>query len=124
VYFPDFDGCQTYDDTLEGAELMAKDVLEGFIEVLLEMGNPLPEPSNIKNVSAINGMVMMMAASASLFPAFTEISKGGVSVVFLYVANSAMYTHFIKSINLSLLVINSAKRVLGNRVFSKCIDIF
>jgi hypothetical protein len=59
---------------------MAKDALEGFIEVLLEMGNPLPEPSNIKNISVINGMVMMMVASASLFPAFTNFSKGGVSV--------------------------------------------
>ena len=25
VYFPDLDGCQTYDDTMSGAAIMAKD---------------------------------------------------------------------------------------------------
>ena len=62
VYFPDLDGCQTYDDTLEGAALMAKDALEGFIEVLLEMGVDLPKPSSIKDVAAVNGLVMMVVA--------------------------------------------------------------
>ena len=62
VYFPDLDGCHTYDDTLEGAALMAKDALEGFIEVLLEMGVDLPKPSNIKDVAAVNGLVMMVVA--------------------------------------------------------------
>ena len=27
IYFPDLDGCRTYDDTIEGASLMAKDAL-------------------------------------------------------------------------------------------------
>jgi predicted RNase H-like HicB family nuclease len=62
VYFPDLDGCQTYDETVEGAALMAKDALEGFIEILLEMGKPLPEPSKIKDVNSDNGMVMMVVA--------------------------------------------------------------
>jgi len=62
VYFPDLDGCHTYDDTLEGAALMAKDALEGYIDVLLEMGKPLPTPSDIKNIKINNGLIMMVVA--------------------------------------------------------------
>jgi predicted RNase H-like HicB family nuclease len=62
VYFPDLDGCHTYDDTIEGASLMAKDALEGYIEVILEMGKELPKPSYIKEVAVDNGFVMMVVA--------------------------------------------------------------
>ena len=50
VYFPDLDGCQTYDDTLLGAIVMAKEALEGYIEVLLEDGETLPPPSNLSDI--------------------------------------------------------------------------
>ncbi|MCL2698928.1 MAG: type II toxin-antitoxin system HicB family antitoxin [Defluviitaleaceae bacterium] len=62
VYFPDLDGCQTYDDTIEGATIMAKSALEGYIDVLLEMGKILPKPSNIKDIRSNNGLVMMVVA--------------------------------------------------------------
>ena len=41
VYFPDLQGCYTYDDTMEGAALMAREALELYIEVLLEMSRAL-----------------------------------------------------------------------------------
>jgi len=62
VYFPDLEGCHTYDDTIEGALIMAKDALEGYIEVLLEMNKPLPKPSNLKDITADNGCVMLVVA--------------------------------------------------------------
>jgi len=62
VYFPDLDGCQTYDDTLEGAALMAKEALEGYIGILLELDKKLPEPSNINNIAIDQGLVMMVVA--------------------------------------------------------------
>ena len=62
VYFPDLAGCHTYDDTMEGAALMAKDALEGYIEVVLEMGKELPNPSDIKEITIGNGLVMMVIA--------------------------------------------------------------
>jgi len=62
VYFPDLDGCQTYDDTVEGAALMAKDALEGYISVLLELDKELPKPSSINDVKAKKGLVMMVVA--------------------------------------------------------------
>ena len=62
VYFPDLEGCHTYDDTIEGAAIMAKDALEGYIETILEMGRDLPAPSAIKDINAADGLVMMVVA--------------------------------------------------------------
>ena len=62
VYFPDLDGCQTYDDTMEGAALMAIEALEGYIEVFLEMEKDIPKPSSIIDVETKNGFVMMVVA--------------------------------------------------------------
>jgi len=62
VFFPDLDGCQTYDDTIEGAALMAKEALEGYIEVLLELGKQIPKPSSIGDFENENGLVMMVVA--------------------------------------------------------------
>ena len=64
VYFPDLDGCQTYDDTMEGAALMAKEALEGYIAVLLEMGKVIPKPSNILDIDIEKGFAMMVVADA------------------------------------------------------------
>jgi len=41
---------------------MAKSALEGYIDVLLEMGKILPKPSNIKDIRSNNGLVMMVVA--------------------------------------------------------------
>ena len=65
VYFPDLDGCQTYDDTIEGAALMAKDALEGYISVLLEHDRELPKPSDINSIEKGNGLVMMVVADVN-----------------------------------------------------------
>jgi len=62
VYFPDLEGCQTYDDTMEGAALMAKEALEGYIEVLLELGKDVPKPSDITDNEIHNGFKMMVVA--------------------------------------------------------------
>ena len=62
VFFPDLEGCCTYDDTIEGAALMAKEALELYIEVILEKGGLIPTPSAVKNVSVENGVVMVVIA--------------------------------------------------------------
>jgi len=62
VYFPDLEGCQTYDDTLEGAAIMAKQALEGYIEVLIEEGGELPLPSKYSDISPKSEYVMMVVA--------------------------------------------------------------
>jgi predicted RNase H-like HicB family nuclease len=50
VTFPDLSGCKTYGESLEDAVFMAKDALEGFIEIILENNETLPKPSCIDSV--------------------------------------------------------------------------
>ena len=65
VYFPDLDGCQTFDDTMTGAALMAKDALEGYIGTLLEADMPIPEPTDISDIDTQNAFVMMVVADVA-----------------------------------------------------------
>ena len=62
VYFPDLDGCYTYDDTIEGAALMAKEALELYIDVAFEKGLQLPPPSLMKDLSGKEGTIMIVVA--------------------------------------------------------------
>ena len=80
VFFPDLEGCHTYDDTIEGAVLMAKDSLEGYIETLLEMGEQLPSPSNIKNITVDNGCVMLVVADTKNIKSQTRFVKKTLSI--------------------------------------------
>jgi len=80
VYFPDLDGCHTYDDTIEGASLMAKDALEGYIEFILEMGKELPKPSNIKEITVDDGFVMMVVADVLNMPEENKPVKKTLSI--------------------------------------------
>jgi len=65
VFFPDLEGCHTCDDTMEGAALMAKDALEGYIEVVFELGKELPKPSSVQDIAISNGFVMMVVADVA-----------------------------------------------------------
>jgi len=80
VYFPDLEGCHTYDDTIEGAAIMAKDALEGYIEVTLELGNQLPTPSSIKDLAVNNGITMMVVADVVNMPEENKPIKKTLSI--------------------------------------------
>lgn len=80
VFFPDLEGCHTYDDTMEGAALMAKDALEGYIEVILELGKDLPNPSNVKDIVIDNGFVMMVVADVANMPEESQPVKKTLSI--------------------------------------------
>ena len=80
VYFPDLEGCRTYDDTIEGAALMAKDALEGYIEVIFELGKELPNPSNINEISVDDGFVMMVVADVLNMPEENKPVKKTLSI--------------------------------------------
>jgi len=80
VYFPDLEGCHTYDDTIEGAAIMAKDALEGYVEVSLELGNQLPTPSSIKDLAVNNGITMMVVADVVNMPEENKPIKKTLSI--------------------------------------------
>lgn len=50
VSVPDLPGCHTEGDTLEEALEMAKDAIEGYLQVLADEGRPLPEPARFERV--------------------------------------------------------------------------
>ncbi|HST58243.1 MAG TPA: type II toxin-antitoxin system HicB family antitoxin [Longimicrobium sp.] len=41
---PELPGCKTHGATYEEALAMAKDAMEGWIDVTRELGRPIPEP--------------------------------------------------------------------------------
>ena len=80
VYFPDLEGCQTYHETLEGAFLMAKDALEGFVETLLEEDMTLPEPSDIEGLDPEGGTLMLVVAEVKNMKKQTRYVKKTLSI--------------------------------------------
>ncbi len=48
VSFPDFPGCATQGETLDEAAQMAQEAIEGHVECLLEMGQPLQAPTTLE----------------------------------------------------------------------------
>ena len=52
IEFPDFPGCITSDDTLDGALAAASEALSGHIAVMREHGEAIPAPSGLEAVAA------------------------------------------------------------------------
>jgi predicted RNase H-like HicB family nuclease len=51
VSVPALPGCHTQGETREEALVMAKDAIEGYLEVLADEGRPLPRPALIERVT-------------------------------------------------------------------------
>lgn len=51
VSVPALPGCHTQGETVEEAVAMAKDAIEGYLEVLKSEGRPVPEPPRIEHVT-------------------------------------------------------------------------
>lgn len=48
---PELEGCMTHGETTEQAIEMANEAIEGYLETLLDIGKPIPEPLSVKNCS-------------------------------------------------------------------------
>jgi predicted RNase H-like HicB family nuclease len=53
ISFPDLGGSGTDGDTLEELIENAEDMLEAYLDVLIEMGKPIPRPSEIEGEKVI-----------------------------------------------------------------------
>jgi len=78
VKFPDLHPCYTEGKTLEEAVIMAKDVLESRIEVILECGEVLPEPSDIDMLSG--DRLMLIVADIENIKSQTKYVKKTLSI--------------------------------------------
>jgi predicted RNase H-like HicB family nuclease len=50
VFFPDLPGCTSAGNTLQSAELNAEEALRGHIELMLESGERVPDPSRLDDL--------------------------------------------------------------------------
>lgn len=50
VFFPDLDGCTSAGDTVQEAALNAEEALRGHIELMVEDGEPIPEPRPLDTI--------------------------------------------------------------------------
>lgn len=53
VSFPDFPGCVTAGTSVDEAKEMAFEALRGHTELLIEDGQPLPEPSDLAAIMSV-----------------------------------------------------------------------
>lgn len=68
VTFPDLDGCITYGENINDAFFNAREALAGYTASVLENGCNLPVPSDIAEVDAAQGNVLLVDAR----PAFSK----------------------------------------------------
>lgn len=68
VSFPDLDGCITCGDTINDAFFNAREALAGYTASVLENGLNLPAASDIANMDAASGTLLLVDAK----PAFTK----------------------------------------------------
>ena len=93
VNFPDIKPCYTEGSTLEEAVIMAKDVLEGRIEVALEEGEKLPTPSDIDTLEG--DRVMLIVADIENIKSQTRFIKKTLSIPYwLNVAAEKEHVNF------------------------------
>jgi predicted RNase H-like HicB family nuclease len=78
VNFPDIKPCYTEGKTLEEAVIMAADALESRIEVALERGEPLPQPSDIDSLSGEK--IMLVVADVENIKSQTRYVKKTLSI--------------------------------------------
>jgi len=55
VYFPDLPGCVSAGRTVQEAALGADEALTGHLKVMADYGDPIPEPSDLDAIEAIEG---------------------------------------------------------------------
>ena len=78
VDFPDIQPCYTEGKTLEEAVIMAKDVLESRIEIALERGEKLPDPSDIDSI--IGDRVMLIVGDVENIKSQARFVKKTLSI--------------------------------------------
>ncbi len=74
ISFPDFPGCITAGRTLEEAFEMAEEALSLHVEVMLENGEELPQPSRSEDVTRLKDS---RGAMMAVVPLHLPKKKGG-----------------------------------------------
>jgi predicted RNase H-like HicB family nuclease len=63
----------TYGETLEEARRMARDAMEGLIEVMVENGEPVPESDVPEAMPRFNGLAHTLQEEEAAEPIFEQL---------------------------------------------------
>jgi antitoxin HicB len=74
VTCPALPGLVTYGETLEEARQMARDAMEGLIEVMLEHGEPIPEGETPAILRRFNRLAHTLQDEGAIEPIFEQLS--------------------------------------------------
>ena len=74
VTCPALPGLVTYGETHEEARQMARDAMEGLIEVMLEKGEAIPESDALEAVSRFNRLAHTLQDEGEPAPIFEQLS--------------------------------------------------
>src|SRR5215468_10495878 len=74
VTCPALPGLVTYGESLEEARRMARDAMEGLIEVMLEMGETIPESDGADAVSRFDRLAHTLQDENTKEPIFEQLS--------------------------------------------------
>jgi antitoxin HicB len=74
VTCPALPGLVTYGETLDEARAMARDAMEGLIEVMVECGEPIPESDAPEAVSRFNRLAHTLQVESESEPIFEQLS--------------------------------------------------
>jgi antitoxin HicB len=76
VTCPALPGLATHGDTLEKAKHMARDAMEGLIEVMVEQGEAIPESDPPEAVPRFNRLAHTLQDEGRAEPIFEQLSAG------------------------------------------------
>ena len=74
VTCPALPGLVTYGETLDEARWMARDAMDGLIEVMLENGEAIPESDAVDALSRFNRLALALQDEGASEPIFEQIS--------------------------------------------------
>src|SRR6516225_6930774 len=74
VTCPALPGLVTYGETIEEARWMARDAMEGLIEVMLEKGEAIPESDSRDAASRFNRLAHTLQEESATEPIFEQLS--------------------------------------------------
>jgi antitoxin HicB len=74
VTCPALPGLVTYGETLEAARQMARDAMEGLIEVMLEKGEAIPESDALEAVPRFSRLAHTLQDEGVMEPIFEQLN--------------------------------------------------
>ena len=74
VTCPALPGLVTYGETLEEARRMARDAMDGLIEIMLEQGEAIPESDTVEALSRFNRLAHTLQDEGVTEPIFEQLS--------------------------------------------------